>query len=157
MKLSELKNHLDKLAELKFELPSGQIVPQHFHVTEVGQVTKHFIDCGGTERRENVVNFQLWHTTDYDHRLGAKKLASIIQLSETKLGIKDAEIEVEYQGETIGKYGLEYNGNHFVLTAKMTDCLAPDKCGAPETKQKIKLSDLQSNGNSCCEPGGKCC
>ena len=157
MKLSELKKHLEGLTELKFVLPSAQIVPQHFHVTEVGQITKHFIDCGGTERQEKVVNFQLWNSTDYDHRLGVKKLSDIIQLSETKLGIEDAEIEVEYQGETIGKYGLEFSGSHFLLTAKMTDCLAPDKCGIPETKQKIKLSDLSSNGNACCEPGGKCC
>ena len=157
MKLSELKTHLQSLAELKFELPSGQLVPQHFHVTEVGQVSKHFIDCGGTERQEKVVNFQLWDSTDHDHRLGVKKLADIIQLSETRLGIQDAEIEVEYQGETIGKYGLEFNGTHFLLTAKMTDCLAPDKCGVSQTKQKINLSDLQAKGDSCCEPGGKCC
>ncbi|MFN3590302.1 MAG: DUF6428 family protein, partial [Spirosomataceae bacterium] len=59
MKLSEIKAHLSTLENVEFQLPSGTFVPEHFHVTEVGLVTKHFIDCGGTERIERVVNFQL--------------------------------------------------------------------------------------------------
>ena len=43
-----------------FELPNGNKVSNHFHVTEVGEITKHFIDCGGKERVEKVVNFQLF-------------------------------------------------------------------------------------------------
>lgn len=50
MKLSEFKKQLSTVTELNFVLPNGTIVPQHFHVTEVGQVTKNFIDCGGTVR-----------------------------------------------------------------------------------------------------------
>ena len=49
------------------------MVPSHFHVTEVGKITKHFIDCGGTVRNEEVVNFQLWQADDYDHRLHPEK------------------------------------------------------------------------------------
>ncbi|MGA8855051.1 MAG: DUF6428 family protein, partial [Christiangramia sp.] len=48
MKLSEFKNQLSRLKEIAFQLPNGQLVPEHFHVTEVGKITKHFIDCGGT-------------------------------------------------------------------------------------------------------------
>ena len=45
--------------------------------------------------KENVINFQLWSSTDYDHRLHPEKLVNIINLSEEKLGLEDAEIEVE--------------------------------------------------------------
>lgn len=155
MKLSEVKQTLTSLNEVTFQLHDGRYVPSHFHVTEVGIINKKFIDCGGTVRDEYAVNFQLWEANDYDHRLAPKKLSDIIKLSEKVLGIEDAEVEVEYQGETIGKYGLEFNGKHFLLTAKLTNCLAPDKCGIPEQKPRIKMSQLvQSNG---CTPGSGCC
>lgn len=157
MKLSELKKVLSGISELNFELPNGALVPKHFHVTEVGQVNKHFIDCGGTVRRERAVNFQLWEAGDFDHRLAPKKLNDIITLSEKVLAIEDAEIEVEYQSDTIGKYGLEFNGRNFLLTQKQTACLASDKCGIPEDKQKVKLSDLSAKNGSCCTPGSGCC
>jgi len=157
MKLSELKSVLPQVSELLFTLPNGTIVPKHFHVTEVGQVTKHFIDCGGTIRNESVVNFQLWEANDFDHRLAPKKLMDIISLSENKLGLKDAEIEVEYQSDTIGKYGLNFENGKFVLSSKQTDCLASDSCGIPAEKQKVKLSDLSKASSNCCTPGSGCC
>lgn len=157
MKLSESKTHLQELETISFELPNGSLVPSHFHVTEVGSVTKHFIDCGGTIRNEKVVNFQLWEANDYDHRLHPEKLLSIIELSENKLGLKDEEIEVEYQGETIGKYGIALNGKKFLLTSLTTDCLAKDKCGIPEEKLKVSLSSLSPDSNNSCAPGSGCC
>ncbi len=156
MKLSEIKNHLQQLETIAFELPNGKLVPAHFHVTEVGKVTKHFIDCGGTERKESVVNFQLWEENDYNHRLHPEKLIRIIELSERVLQIEDLEIEVEYQGETIGKYGLDFNGSHFLLTTKLTDCLAKDNCGIPAKKPRIRLSEIQAQ-TSCCTPESGCC
>ena len=158
MKLSQLKHQLNSINEINFELPDGTLVPQHFHVTEVGQINKHFIDCGGTVRQEKTINFQLWEAGDFDHRLAPQKLNSIIALSERVLGIEDGEIEVEYQSNTIGKYGLEFNGKNFLLTAKQTACLASDKCGVTDEKQKVRLSDLQTDKKSaCCTPGGSCC
>jgi len=158
MKLSEFKTQLNSVNELNFQLPSGDLVPQHFHVTEVGQVTKHFIDCGGTVRNEKVVNFQLWEANDFDHRLAPKKLNDIITLSEKVLGVEDAEIEVEYQSDTIGKYGVEFNGKNFTLTQKQTACLASDSCGIPPEKQKVKLSEIQGEKKAaCCGPDSKCC
>src|SRR4051812_22038228 len=104
MKLSEIKTHLSTATAVNFELPNGSMVPENFHVTEVGVIAKHFIDCGGTVRNENVANFQLWNANDTDHRLKPQKLLNIIALSEKVLGIEDLEIEVEYQSDTIGKY-----------------------------------------------------
>ena len=155
MKLSEVKNCLQGLRTLEFKLPDGSLVPGHFHVTEVGQINKHFIDCGGTVRKEEVINFQLWNANDYDHRLHPGKLFKIIELSEQVLGLADLEIEVEYQGETIQKFGLDFNGTHFVLTTKQTDCLAKDNCGIPMEKPKVSLASL--GAEPCCSPDGNCC
>ncbi len=142
---------------VNFKLPNGTIVPQHFHVTEVGQITKHFIDCGGTERKEKVVNFQLWNADDTEHRLTPQKFMDIIMLSEKVLGIEDSEIEVEYQADTIGKYALDFNGKTFELIPKQTNCLAIDACGIPQEKQKVNLIELEAGNNTSCSPGGKCC
>lgn len=155
MKLSEVKSALAAIEIIGFQLPNGELVPSHFHVTEVGKVTKNFIDCGGTVRKEEVVNFQLWNANDYDHRLHPEKLANIIALSEKVLEIGDLEIEVEYQGNTIEKFGLDFDGTHFLLTTTKTDCLAKDKCGIPAEKPRLKFSDLNKENN--CTPDSGCC
>jgi|SRR5690606_856001 len=174
MKLSTIKEILPALGNVEFQLENGTSVPEHFHVTEIGQITKNFIDCGGVIRTEKVVNFQLWNADDFEHRLKPAKLLNIIKLSEEKLGIEDAEIEVEYQSEiadsqTIGKYDLDFSGNTFLLKNKKTACLAQDACGIssdlpssrlPEGqagKQKKNLTELNVNQNNSCTPGGGCC
>ncbi len=151
MQLSEIKNILPTLQNVAFELENGTLVPEHFHVTEVGIITKHFIDCGGIERNEKVVNFQLWNANDFDHRLQPIKLLNIIKLSEIKLHMEDLEIEVEYQGKTIEKYALNFNGTNFVLVSKQTNCLAQDQCGIPTEKLKVEVQI------SACTPGSGCC
>ena len=155
MNISELKEKLATVSAINFKLPDGSLIPQHFHVTEVGLVTKHFIDCGGTERMETVANFQLWEAGDFDHRLAPQKLLHIIDLSQKILGNEDLPIEVEYQQGTIGRFGLSFDGESFWLTAKQTACLAQDACGIPE-KKKISLAELTSQ-SACCTPGGGCC
>ena len=158
MKLSKIKKYLNNLTVIGFQLPNGDLVPNHFHVTEVGKVTKHFIDCGGTVRLEEVVNFQLWEANDYDHRLHPEKLMHIIELSEKVLNIPDLEIEVEYQmKETIGKFDLEFNGTNFLLVSKLTDCLAKDNCGIPSEKLKVKIGEWKPKETSCCTPDSGCC
>lgn len=157
MKLSEIKEHLRTASAVNFQLPNGTKVPEHFHVTEVGVITKHFIDCGGTVRDEKVANFQLWNANDTDHRLKPQKLTNIIALSEKVLGMEDLEIEVEYQSDTIGKYGLAFENGNFILTSKQTDCLAKDNCGIPADKLKINLKEIAGDAKACCTPGGGCC
>lgn len=153
MKLSEIKSILPGLENVEFQLENGTFVPEYFHVTEIGLVQKHFIDCGGIIRNEKTVNFQLWNADDYEHRLKPMKLLHIIQLSEEKLGIGDYEIEVEYQSDTIGKYALDFNGKNFVLTNKTTACLAQEACGIPQQqKPKVNLGQV-----SACAPNSGCC
>jgi hypothetical protein len=157
MKLSEIKKHLGTVEQLTFQLPDGSFVPENFHVTEVGVITKDFIDCGGIIRKESVVNFQLWEdTADEDHRLKPEKLLKIIALSEKVLGIGDFDIEVEYQDTTIGKYSLSFEGNCFLLLNKQAACLASEQCGVP-SKAKIDLKEITNIQTNSCTPGGGCC
>lgn len=152
MKLSDVKQILPTLENVEFQLENGTFVPEHFHVTEVGMITKNYIDCGGVIRTEKVVSFQLWNADDFEHRLKPNKLLNVIKLSEEKLGIEDFEIEVEYQSNTIGKYDLEFNGKTFVLKSKTTACLAQDACGIPTEKPKKNLANITN-----CTPNSGCC
>ncbi|MES2286323.1 MAG: DUF6428 family protein [Bacteroidota bacterium] len=156
MKLSDFKKKLSTSKSINFIQPDGTAVPAHFHITEVGLTSKHFIDCGGTVREEKVVSIQLWEANDFNHRLKPQKLVDIIALSEKVLGLADLEVEVEYQTNTIGRYSLDLKDNDFIMVAKQTNCLAKDNCGIPAEKLKVNLAEL-SNANSCCTPGGGCC
>ncbi len=157
MKLSEFKSNLTGMTTVSFQLPDGSTVPAHFHITEVGHVQKRFIDCGGTTRLEDRICFQLWEAEDFDHRLQADKLMKIIELSERTLNLPDEEIEVEYQGSTIGKYQITWNGQSFELLSMTTACLAEDKCGIPPSKLKLNLVELSPSTKTTCTPGGGCC
>ena len=161
MTIQELKKHLQGQESISFKLPNGELVPAHFHVTEIGKVSKHFIDCGGTVREEVKASLQLWNADDYDHRLHPEKLVHITELSEKTLGLTDETIEVEYQGESIMKFGLDFDGTSFLLTTTHTDCLAKDNCGVDEAcgvEPQQKAVDLNSLVlNNSCTPGSGCC
>lgn len=149
MKLSDVKQALASLTAVNFKLPDGSTVPQHFHVTEVGLVPRHFIDCGGGERQEQIINFQLWQAEDYDHRLAPQKFLKILDISRKVLGDADLPVEVEYQQHTIGRFGLEFDGKDFLLITKETACLAQDSCGIkPEQLPKAKAACC--SGTGCC-------
>lgn len=153
MKLSEVKSILPTLNKLEFKLEDGTFVPPHFHVTEIGLIDKHFIDCGGKIRKEQKISFQLFTEDDFDHRLHPEKLLNIINLSQDALSIEDGDIEVEYQGNTIGKYNLSFDGSEFVLENTATACLAKDACGIP-AKGNLAMAESSS---SCCTPSQGCC
>ena len=149
MTLHELKTQLQQQNTLAFELPDGSLVQSNFHITEVGRVTKNFIDCGGVIRKEEVISLQLWEANDYDHRLHPEKMLQIIEIGEKAFNLRDVEIEVEYQGNTIQKFGLDLKANHFVLINKKTACLALDAC------QIIPKSNEKKTEK--CTPGSGCC
>ena len=152
MLISAFKQTLRELDTLKFQLPNGEFVPAHFHITEVGNITRNFIDCGGVQRQENKLNLQLWVASDTDHRLDPTNLLNILQLAEKQLGNSNIEVEVEYQQSTIGRYKLAFNGAVFQLINTQTACLAPNQCGIPQEKPRVrvKASGLSCNPNSGC-------
>ncbi|TXK76195.1 DUF6428 family protein [Mesonia sp. K4-1] len=154
MNLEEFKNQLSALEKIYFQLPSGALVPSHFHVTEVAKVEKEFVDCGGEFRKEEKISLQLWEADDYDHRLHPEKLIAILKTAESTLSLKNVDIEVEYQGNTIETYDLNFSKGEFLLVSKKTDCLAKDQCGIPEKKLKVELSGMSNNT---CTPNSGCC
>ena len=153
MLLSAFKQTLRELDTLKFQLPNGQFVPANFHITEVGNVTRNYMDCGGLLRQENKLNLQLWVASDTDHRLKPNSVLNILQLAEKQLGYSNLELEVEYQQSTIGRYKLAFDGAVFQLINTQTACLAPDQCGIPQEKPRVRVT---SSGLSC-NPDSDCC
>lgn len=132
-------------AAIRFQLPSGDFIPDHFHVTEVGRIDKNFIDCGGTIRQTSSCVIQAWTADDRDHRLAAGKLAGIIRMATPLLKSLDLPVEIEYGADVASQYqvadvsiGLDQLTFH--LVGKQTDCLAKDQCGV-----------------SACGPGSNCC
>jgi hypothetical protein len=133
-------------------LPTGEFVPAHFHLTEVGRVQKDFIDCGGTTRSNVTCLLQLWVADDVDHRLVAAKAATILELAAPVLRSDELSVELEYEGEAISQYPLsdvEFTPSGVLLNLgrKHTDCLAKDRCGIGPTNTLATT----------CTPGSGCC
>jgi hypothetical protein len=136
MKLSELKSLLrvHPAAFPRFILPDGQLVPAHFHITEVGHVAKKFVDCGGTFREREACVLQTYVADDLDHRLHASRFADILDLGRPILPGDDLEVEVEWDCCVISQYPIASARTiedrlEFQLAARHTDCLAKEKCG----------------------------
>lgn len=153
MRLSDFKQSLQQLDELRVMLPNGTDVPAHFHITEAGLTTKLFLDCGGQRREERYANLQIWVAHDTQHRLTPEKLLGILDQTAALYGNEDPEMEVEYQTETVGRYGVAFENNRFLLLPKETDCLAKGHCGVPLKKKKLNLITLTPPVASCCTDG----
>lgn len=141
--LHELRRLLDENenASLCIILPSGDFVPAHFHITEVGKRTKAFVDCGGDQHEEATCYLQVWVANDIEHRLTGKRLAQILKYGETIFGTEDLPVEIEYGTDLVSHYSLQriVNGQGCLflrLAGKQTDCLAPDKCGVTKCGSK---------------------
>lgn len=139
MTVNQLLQVLEKSAEssLHIMLPTGEFVPDHFHVTEVGRVQKRFVDCGGTRREMVSCVIQVWTANDTHHRLPAGKLATIFQAARPVLETEELPVELEYGADVAALYHLANveitpRGLLFVLAGKQTECLAPDRCGVGE-------------------------
>jgi len=91
--------------------------------------------------------------SDTDHRLKPNSVLNILQLAEKQLGYSNLELEVEYQQSTIGRYKLAFDGAVFQLINTQTACLAPDQCGIPQEKPRIRVA---ASGLSC-NPNSDCC
>jgi hypothetical protein len=136
MKLHELQSILRAHpgAHPRFLLLGGGQIPAHFHITEVGHVTKKFVDCGGTFREGETCVLQTHVADDFEHRLQAGRFADILDLGRPILPGDDLEVEVEWDCCVISQYPIASGWAvadrlEFQLASKHTDCLAKEKCG----------------------------
>jgi Family of unknown function (DUF6428) len=137
MTIRELKTILvaHPSATPRFVLPGNDKIPAHFHITEVGHVTKRFIDCGGQRHdRTEACLLQTYVGEDVEHRLNAGTFAKILDLGRQVLPHEDIEIEVEYENCAVTQApitSVAFIGEeiHFQLGEKHTDCLAKERCG----------------------------
>ncbi len=150
MNLTEFKSTLSANPDrpLAFVFPDGGFIPRHFHVTEVGHVSRNFIDCGGTRRRTESCLLQAWVADDVDHRLDTTKLAGIFVHAHEVLPHEDLSVEIEYEHDVVSQFpvvssSVEDGTLVFHLGLKHTDCLARELC----------LPD----GGGCCTPEKSCC
>lgn len=140
MNFGEFKQSLSGCCSknIRFRFESGGDIEVHCHVTEIGKVTKDFVDCGGTRRKTEACVFQTYVANDVDHRVTASTLGKIIAASEPLGLAEDLPVEVEYQTNagnigTIGTFAVtsaEATDSEivFVLASKATACLAPELC-----------------------------
>lgn len=153
--------HLDR--PLRIELSGGESIAPHFHVTEVGKVTKEFVDCGGTPRSEVRCVLQTLVAGDTEHRLSSTKLSGILSLCD-KLGLPDdAPVEVEHQERSVSMdtvVAVEPVDDTLVirLAPKQTACLAEDVCGIPQAAagQEPGIQALPIADTGCCSGPGCC-
>lgn len=157
MKLAELKSLLraHPSAFPRFTLPDGDQIPAHYHITEVGHVTKRFIDCGGTlHDKADTCLLQTWFSdTDPDHRLRAGTFAKILDLGAQVLPHDDLEVEIEYDDCGVSQFSIdsaevlaEYI--ELQLRSKQTDCLAREKCGVDGCGRSDKAESAAAG--ACC-------
>ncbi len=150
--VSQLKHSLSAApsSAVRFLLPDGSVLPEHFHITEVGHVTKDFVDCGGTRHTTASCVLQTLVAHDVDHRLGAEKFSKILELTSKVLPDESLPIEIEYDSGTTGIFPIESitvteNGIDLVLENKHTACLAPDKCGLTPPEEAPPACEPASN------------
>ena len=155
MNLGTLKANLAKypVKNVRFVLPSAELIPITCHVTEVGHVVKNSIDCGGSLRSAESCLLHAWISeNDAAVRLATEKLSGILQTSAKVVPSDDLEVEVEYEACAVAQYRVdsaEFAGDElrFQFIHKHTDCLAREACGLPPA----------GPGCGCGDKKGKCC
>lgn len=161
MKISQFAHLLETHPDKPFHLvlPGDNIVPASFHITEVGHVTKKFIDCGGKLHTAQSCQLQVWLGNDTDHRLYAGKMAGVLNLARAKgvLPGEDLDVEIEYEDTAISQYTVEdftvsESAVVLSLAGKHTDCLAKGVC----VPNSLALPMAAGEAGCGCGPSGCC-
>jgi hypothetical protein len=159
MKINQFTSLLEAHPEKPFHLvlPGENSVPASFHITEVGYVTKKFIDCGGKLHTTRSCQLQVWLGDDTDHRLYAGKMAGVLALARAK-GVfpdgEDLDVEIEYEDAAISQYTVESgtvseSAVVLHLAGKHTDCLAKESC-LPSLPMVGAVASSCGCGPGCC-------
>jgi hypothetical protein len=133
---------------LRFVLPSGDYIPAHAHVTEVGHVVRNFIDCGGLTGKEEKVVRQTHVGSDTDHRLQSDRFAKILRLGNRIIPNADLDIDVEYDCCVVAQYPIfeaAPDGEHLnlILRRGQTQCRARER-------ESNTTADCWATSAACC-------
>ena len=104
MNTQKFIEQLELNPELKtsFYFMDKQLVPEHYHITEIKNIISESVDCGKTKHIEKLTVVQLWATNEDigKHLLSNKKISTIFSGIDKALGLnKEAEILFEYGDE----------------------------------------------------------
>jgi len=165
MNLTTFHNHVAEHSDhgLVFRFPSGETLPLHFHITEVGKVTKDFVDCGGARRTSHTCRLQTLVANDVDHRLLTDKLSGILAKTIEVLSLDgDLTVDVEIQRETIAVYeiascAVANNTLTFTLQPTKTACLAPEACKLDTTPNTLQILPINGGSGICDDTSTDCC
>ncbi|HSS15634.1 MAG TPA: DUF6428 family protein [Candidatus Dormibacteraeota bacterium] len=151
MTLHDLKNALKANPMLfpRFVLPSGDYIPAHAHVTEVGHVVRNFIDCGGLTGKEEKIVLQTHVGNDTEHRLRSDRFAKILQLGSGVIPRADLDVDVEYDCCVVAQYPIAKatpDGEHLNLILQR----GRTQCRARERRESETAA-------ACCAASAACC
>jgi len=155
--LQLLKDHSGK--ELHFEYTPGKRVGNHYHITEVKNVSIDAVDCGGRADQWTETVIQLWESPEEagkEKAMSAYKAQSILnRVHQVRPMDLEAPLKFEYgiDGFHTAQLPVQaayYNEGELLiqLMADRTDCKAKDACGVPEPANAAAGS---------CQPGSGCC
>jgi hypothetical protein len=151
MKYEALRRALERYPTTlpRFILPSGDYIPAHAHVTEVGHVVRNFIDCGGLTGKEQRAVLQTHVGNDADHRLRSDRFAKILELGSRVIPSADLDVDVEYDCCVVAQYPIaeaKPDGEHLnlILLRGRTQCRA----------QERRQSETAAH---CCATSATCC
>lgn len=151
MKLRDLQDVLEKHPSTfpRFVLPDDDSIPAHAHISEVGHVVRHFIDCGGITGKEEKVLLQTHIGDDTDHRLRSNRLAEILRLGNRVLPSADLDVDVEYDCCVVAQYPVaeaKLEGQHLNLILNP----GRTRCRARERRQSKTADDCCASSATCC-------
>lgn len=141
---------------ISFFTPDEARVLAHFHITEVGHLTKSFIDCGGKRHTTGSCLLQVWVADDTEHRLQVSKLLAIFERATGLLPELELPVEIEVEAPVLTQLpitGCDVGAQElqFHTERKHTDCLAKELC-IPD----FSLPAIPSQDNTC-NPSSGCC
>lgn len=177
---SKLQEHPE--LTLQFQYAANKWVDAAYHITEIKQAPIVSVDCGGMMNSWTEIIVQLWEPSEKDSEraMEVSKALSIVQLVEKTLPLNPLGIvKIEFgnaQFDTRQMYpgALTIAGANLIvdLVPDATQCKAIDRggsCGTTangeecctpaekeETKPKIQLINLASDG-PVCGPDSGCC
>jgi len=151
MTLHNLQNALEANLELlpRFVLPDGDYIPAHAHVTEVGHVVRHFIDCGGLTGKEERAVLQTHVGNDTDHRLRSDRFAQILELGNRVIPSADLDVDVEYDCCVVAQYPIAEarpDGEHLNLILRR----GSTQCRAQERRESETAARCCATSATCC-------